>query len=157
MATLAHAHEAFSLVSRYLPDDISTVHDYGFGDGAGTQWLNSRYSNVVGYDITMEHAERRQTTGVDLRIGDVRYPQDDADLIYVGHILEGVHYQYTDQPVLVERLRTHCRYLLLQVHHDQGDVWAWQDSFVTSAIVHSDYTCGLGRADSVTLLRGYLP
>jgi trans-aconitate methyltransferase len=158
MSTVQHAMEAFSMVSHLLPDSISTVHDYGCRDGQGTLWLSSQFSTVVGYDTDTDRWRDAKAQGIDLRSGDVRDPQEDADLIYVGHVLEGSKWRsdFTDRHAIVERLRERCRYLLLQVHRMKHEVYDWQNGYAPDALVHSCYTCIQGRPDSVTLLRGYL-
>jgi hypothetical protein len=155
--TLQHAQQAFERAMHFLPNDITTVHDYGFRDGQGTLWLAGRFDNVVGYDITMEHARGVGGKGLNLQIGDVRDPQGSADLIYVGHVIEQGHdSSFTNREKVVENLRNYCRYLLLQVHREPGEVFGWQDKLAPDAILHCTYTCHHNRTDSVTLLLGHL-
>ena len=98
-----------------LQSGFYTLHDYGCAEGDGTAFLQARFplARVTGFDTSEGGLARARTRWptVCFKRGDVRDPQEDANVIWTSHTVEHM----TDPAHVVWNLMGKCKWLVVLV------------------------------------------
>jgi len=154
-----HIKRALGAVKDILPEDILTVHEYGFRHGASLDHLNNIFPRVKGFDVSGD-ALLSAPEMIPVGVKNIIYADEVADLIIALHVVEC---SGEDPHEIFDAVLPLCRYMLLGIHPPVDTGYGCYDDwrgYISDRIIYEETFKEMpGRAvaeDTIVLLEGDL-